>query len=164
MDAVQPLADLAWTTAVPGAQSRLCALRDPVALPKLCLMNSYLLVALGGAAGSVLRFWLSSFLERRLGEAFPWATIIINVAGSFLIGLLFSLSGADRQPLIGPAGRALLLVGVLGGFTTFSAFSLQTLNLLRAGQPGFAGLNIILSVVLCLIAVWGGHLVARSVS
>lgn len=123
-------------------------------------MSQYLFIALGGALGSLLRYWLSALFERRLGEGFPWGTIVINIAGSFLIGLLFSLAGRDGSPLLTPPARAFWLVGLLGGFTTFSAFSLQTLNLLRGGQPGLALANVILSLSLCLLAVWLGHLLA----
>jgi CrcB protein len=123
---------------------------------------NYLLVALGGALGSVLRFWFSTLFERRWGETFPWGTLFVNVSGSFLIGLLFSLAGADKQPLLGPSARALLLVGVLGGYTTFSSFSLQALNFLRAGQFPLAAFHVLLSVALCLLAVWLGHLAARA--
>jgi len=125
---------------------------------------NYLFVALGGALGSVLRFWLSTQFERRLGEAFPWGTIAVNVTGSFLIGLCFALKDAAGQPLLGPSARALVIVGVLGGYTTFSAFSLQTLNLFRNGQPGLAAANILLSVFACLLAVWLGHLTAQALS
>jgi fluoride exporter len=125
---------------------------------------NYLLVALGGALGSVLRFWLSTQFERRLGEAFPWGTIAVNVTGSFLIGLCFSLKGTGGEPMLGSSARALVIVGVLGGYTTFSAFSLQTLNLLRNGQPGLAVANVLLSVLVCLLAVWLGHLAAAAFS
>jgi CrcB protein len=123
-------------------------------------VSNYLLVALGGALGSVARYWCASVFERRLGEGFPWGTIVVNVAGSFLIGLLFSLATRAGEPLLPPSARAFALVGVLGGFTTFSAFSLQTLNLLRGGQVGLALANVTLSVALCLLAVWFGHLLA----
>jgi len=124
-------------------------------------MNNYLYVAIGSALGGVLRYGISTLFERRLGEAFPWGTIFINASGSFLIGLLFSLAGRDGGPLLGASARAMCLVGVLGGYTTFSSFSLQTLNLLRAGQPGLAAANVVLSVVVCLLAVWLGHGAAR---
>lgn len=127
-------------------------------------MSNYLLVALGGALGSVLRFWCATQFERRLGEGFPWGTLFVNVTGSFLIGLLFALTARAGEPLLAPSARAFALVGVLGGFTTFSAFSLQTLNLLRGGQAGLAFANVALSVALCLFAVGLGHFVARAFS
>ena len=125
---------------------------------------NYLFVALGSALGGVLRFWVSTVFERRLGETFPWGTIFINVTGSFVIGLCFALAGVDGKPLLGSSARAFMLVGVLGGYTTFSSFSLQTLNLIRAGQLPLALANVLLSVVLCLVAVWLGHLTARAFS
>jgi CrcB protein len=133
-------------------------------LPKLRRVSNYLLVAAGGALGSVLRFWLSTIFERRLGEGFPWGTLFVNVTGSFLIGLLFALTTRAGEPILAPSARAFALVGVLGGFTTFSAFSLQTLNLMRGGQAGLALANIALSLALCLLAVWLGHLLARAFS
>ncbi len=125
---------------------------------------NYFFVAIGSALGGVLRFWISALFERRFGESFPWGTIFINITGSFIIGLCFSLEGNDGRPLLGPSARAFTLVGVLGGYTTFSSFSLQTLNLIRAGQFPLALANVMLSVVLCLVAVWLGHLVARAIS
>jgi fluoride exporter len=131
-------------------------------LPKLRRVSHYFLVALGGALGSVLRFWCAAQFERRLGEGFPWGTLFVNVTGSFLIGLLFALATRAGEPLLAPSARAFALVGVLGGFTTFSAFSLQTLNLLRGGQAGLAVANVALSLSLCLLAVWLGHLLASA--
>lgn len=125
---------------------------------------NYFFVAMGSALGGVLRFWISTLFERRFGEAFPWGTIFINITGSFLIGLCFSIAGADGRAILGPSARAFTLVGVLGGYTTFSSFSLQTLNLIRAGEFPLAFANVLLSVALCLVAVWLGHLVARALS
>lgn len=123
-------------------------------------MLTYLLVALGGAIGSVARFFCSSVLTRHWDQHFPVGTILVNVSGSFIIGFLASFTGPDgRWPVPAP-GRAFLLVGILGGFTTFSSFSLQTLELARNGRWGLAGLNILLSVALCLAGVVLGHLLA----
>ena len=118
----------------------------------------YFWIALGSAIGGAGRHWCNNLLSGALGDAFPWGTIAVNVTGSFLIGFLASMdSFPDRFGLPGPEARAFLMVGVCGGYTTFSAFSLQTLDLLRAGQWPQALGNIALSVTLCLVAVWLGH-------
>jgi fluoride exporter len=119
-------------------------------------MTAYLWIALGGALGSVARFWISNAVAQRTGEAFPWGTILVNVSGSFVIGVLASFA-SDWKWFATPAARQFLIVGVCGGYTTFSAFSLQTFDLMRAGEWLPAGLNAVVSVVLCLLAVWIGH-------
>lgn len=121
-------------------------------------MQAYFLVALGGAIGSVSRFWLSGLVAARYGETFPWGTLVINVTGSFIIGIFGSLttpefSNPHRATII-----QFFMIGMCGGYTTFSSFSLQTLNLMRDREWLYAGGNVILSVVLCLIAVWLGYL------
>ena len=110
-------------------------------------------VALGGALGSVARYACSGVAVRWLGAGFPYGTLFVNVTGSFTIGLLAALVAADGRPSLGADARAFLLVGVLGGFTTFSSFSLETLNLARSGALAPALLNVAGSVVLCLAAV-----------
>jgi fluoride exporter len=117
---------------------------------------AYLWVALGGALGSMARYGSSGLAARWLGAGFPWGTLFVNVAGSFAIGLLAALVGADGRPLLTNDARAFVIVGVLGGFTTFSSFSLETLNLARNGQLGAAGANVALSLIVCLVAVWLG--------
>jgi fluoride exporter len=119
-------------------------------------MLAYLLVALGGALGSVSRYWLSGVVAARWGEAFPWGTLVVNVTGSFVIGALAALSVPEGRLLPPPGVRLFFMVGVCGGYTTFSSFSLQTLNLLREGEWLYAGGNTLLSVLLCLVAVWLG--------
>jgi CrcB protein len=120
----------------------------------------YLWVALGGALGSVARYWMGVRISLLAGLTFPWATILINVLGSLVIGFLATFTGpAGRVPAPIDA-RVFLIVGICGGFTTFSAFSLQTLNLARDGRLLLAGANIVLSVSLCLVAVALGHWVA----
>lgn len=123
---------------------------------------TYLWVALGGALGSVARFALSTFLGRRFGESFPWGTILVNVTGSFLIGVLAALSESGGKLAGAATLQRFLIVGICGGYTTFSAFSIQTLDLARSGHPVAAGLNVLLSVALCLIAVWCGHLLGTA--
>ena len=120
---------------------------------------TYLMVALGGALGSVLRFWLGALIGTKAGAPF-WGTLFVNVTGCFLIGLLGNL----RENGPGEFDRYFLMVGVLGGYTTFSTFSLQTLELFRAGSPGLAAANVALSMVLCLLAVWLGATAGRSLS
>ena len=114
---------------------------------------AYVWVALGGALGSVARYGCSFAATRWLGTAFPWGTMFVNVTGSFTIGLLAALVAADGRPLLGADARAFVIVGVLGGFTTFSSFSLETLELARGGALGAAALNVMLSVALCLAGV-----------
>ncbi len=116
-------------------------------------MLAYLWVALGGALGSVARFWISGLVAERYVHAFPWNTLTVNVTGSLVIGLLAALSEPDGHFFISPGARQFLMVGICGGYTTFSSFSLQTLNLLREREWLYAGGNVLLSVVLCMIAV-----------
>ena len=123
-------------------------------------LTSILAVALGSALGGVCRFVLSVNSVRWLGAGFPYGTLAINVAGSFLIGLLFTATALDGRWEAPVTTRQFLMSGICGGFTTFSAFSLETLNLARDGYPGRAAAYIALSVVLCLIAVWLGHMMA----
>jgi CrcB protein len=119
-------------------------------------MTVTLLIALGGALGSVGRYWMALWAYP-ISQSLPVATILINVVGSFAIGLFGALTHpAGRYPLPEPA-RLFFMVGVCGGFTTFSSFSLQTLDLLRAGAPVRALANIVLSVALCLGAVAIGY-------
>jgi CrcB protein len=125
---------------------------------------TYLLVALGGALGSVLRFFLSGLVAAHWGGTFPWGTLIINITGSFAIGFFSTLTGPDGRWVVGTEGRQFFMVGICGGYTTFSAFSLQTLNLARDSEWLRAGGNIAGSVVLCLIAVWLGHLLAAAIN
>ena len=121
---------------------------------------TYLWVALGGALGSVARYACSSAALRWLGAGFPYGTLFVNVTGSFAIGMLAALVASDGRPLLSPDARSFVLVGVLGGFTTFSSFSLETLNLVRSGALGAAGANVALSVVLCLFGAWLGFAAA----
>jgi CrcB protein len=121
-------------------------------------MLAYLWVAIGGALGSVGRFWLSGLIAARFGETFPLGTLIINITGSFLIGIFAAFADPDGRYLTSPGLRQFLMIGVCGGYTTFSSFSLQTLNLLREREWLYAFGNVFLSVALCLIGVWFGYL------
>jgi CrcB protein len=117
-------------------------------------------VALGSALGGIARYWCSGIIANYMGETFPYGTLIVNVVGSFLIGLIATMSGPDSRFIIPVEARQFMMVGILGGFTTFSSFSLQTLTLARDGEWLLAGANIVGSVVLCLIMVWVGHMLA----
>lgn len=123
-------------------------------------MMNYLWVAVGGAIGSVLRFWLSGVAARHWGETFPWGTLIVNVTGSFLIGLFGTLTAPDGRWPVGWSFRVFFMVGICGGYTTFSAFSLQTLTLIHNREWFYATLNTIGSVAFCILAVWLGHVLA----
>lgn len=125
-------------------------------------MVNYLFIGLGSALGGVSRYWLSGMLAQRFGESFPVGTLVVNVSGSFLIGFFATLTGADGRLLIGPTARNFFMAGICGGYTTFSSFSLQTLNLARDGEWLYAGLNAVLSFALCLLAVWLGHVLAQT--
>lgn len=120
-------------------------------------MVTYLWIALGGALGSMARFGCSSLVANWFGQAFPWGTLIINVVGSFVIGLFSTVTGPDGRYLVPGDIRQFVMVGICGGYTTFSSFSLQTLTLLQDGEPVRACLNVGLSVVLCLLFVWLGY-------
>ena len=125
-------------------------------------MMGTLAVAAGGAAGSVLRYW-GTLAAARLGWAeFPWATIAINVLGSFVIGWFATATLPGAAHSASPEIRLLVMTGLCGGFTTFSAFSLQTLDLLRAGAFTAAAANVLLSVLLCLAATAAGHWLAAT--
>ena len=115
-----------------------------------------LMVAVGGAAGSVARYWTGLAAIRVWPTAFPWGTLVINVAGSFIIGWFGALSAASGACPASTDVRLLVLVGFCGGYTTFSSFSLQTVELLRAGNWIGASANIILSVTFCMAAVLAG--------
>ena len=121
----------------------------------------YLWIALGSAFGGMARYWLSGVIAQRFGEAFPAGTLIVNATGSFFIGFVAALSDPGGRMLMSVTARKFIMVGVLGGYTTFSSFSLQTLNLARDGEWLSAVANVSLSVVLCLVAVWLGHVAAE---
>ena len=127
-------------------------------------MLAYLWIAMGGALGSVGRFWFSGVVGRQFGETFPWGTLLVNVSGSFVIGLLAALAEPGGRRFIGPTGRQFFMYGVCGGYTTFSSFSLQTLELVREGDWFKAGANAAGSVVFCLVAVWLGYALGASLN
>jgi fluoride exporter len=118
-----------------------------------------LLVALGGAVGTLARYGIGEWAQP-ISRTLPWGTIIINVVGSFVIGFFGTLTLANGKYPISENARLFVMVGLCGGFTTFSAFSLQTLDLLREGAALRAGANVMLSVMLCVFATWTGHVIA----
>ena len=119
-------------------------------------LQNFLWVMIGSALGGAARFWGSVVVANRFGETFPWGTIIVNVLGCFVIGFFNTLSGPDGRIFVPIVARQFVMIGLCGGFTTFSAFSLQTLTLMQAGDWARAGLYVLLSVLLCLVAVWLG--------
>jgi fluoride exporter len=127
-------------------------------------MLSYIWVAIGGALGSAARFWVTGFLARHAGETFPWGTLLVNVSGSLIIGFFATITGPDGRWLVGPHGRTFFMIGLCGGYTTFSSLSLETLHLARDGEWFRACANAVVSLLVCLAAVWIGHIVALSVN
>jgi CrcB protein len=130
-------------------------------IPKITLtsttgksMNSIFLIAAGGAIGSVARYLMSIGIDRWLAINFPFGTLAVNIIGSFTIGLVAGLT--DDKSL-----REFIMIGILGGFTTFSSFSLQTCNLAEGDRWGAASLYIMISIMCCLLATYAGQLVAH---
>jgi CrcB protein len=122
-------------------------------------MQRLIYIGLAGGAGTLMRYWLSEWTARRFGETFPTGTLVVNLLGCFLAGLLFYLL-FDRYS-VGPTVRTVVFIGLLGGFTTFSSFGLQTFTLLRDGALGLALLNIAISNVAGLLLVWVGYSLAK---
>ena len=123
-------------------------------------MAAYFWIAIGSALGGVARYWCSGVAARLIGETFPWGTLIVNVVGSFIIGFFGALTGPDGRLFVGSTARQFVMIGICGGYTTFSSFSIQTLDLMHDGEWLYASGNIVGSVVLCLVAVWLGHILA----
>ena len=120
-------------------------------------MLSYLWVCLGGAIGSGARFWISGLVAQKIGQTFPFGTLVVNVTGSFIIGVFAAMSVPEGRWILTPSTREFLMIGLCGGYTTFSSFSVQTLALAQEGEWFRAAANSIASFALCLIAVWLGH-------
>jgi len=125
---------------------------------------TYFWIGLGSALGGMGRYWCSGVIARAFGETFPWGTIIVNASGSLIIGFLATLMSPDGRLLVPPDARTFLMIGLCGGYTTFSSFSLQTLNLVRDGEWLWATANVLFSLTLCLAAVWLGHIGAAALS
>jgi len=120
-------------------------------------MLGYVLVAIGSALGGMARYGCTLVVTGWLGDGFPWATVMINVVGSFVIGGFAALSAEDGRWPTGPGARLFVMTGICGGYTTFSSFSLQTIELARHGDRLGALANVGSSIALCLLAVWLGH-------
>jgi CrcB protein len=125
---------------------------------------TYLWIALGGALGSVARYGCSSLIAGWFGQTFPLGTLAVNVSGSLVIGFFAALTGPDGRILVPGDMRQFVMIGLCGGYTTFSSFSVQTLTLAQDGEYLRAGLNITASVVLCLAAVWLGWIAAAALN
>jgi fluoride exporter len=123
----------------------------------------YVWVACGSAVGGMARHWVSVLMLKRYGASFPWGTLTVNIVGSFVIGFVAVLAAGGKNPFATEAAQRFLLVGLLGGFTTFSSFSLQTLQLIEKGSLGLGVSNVLISVVSCLAAVWLGLRLGRLV-
>jgi CrcB protein len=125
---------------------------------------TYLWIGLGSALGGMARQYCGVTAARYWGPEFPWATIGINVLGSFIIGAFAALTDSEGRWPLGGLARQFVMVGLCGGYTTFSSFSLQSLNLMREGLWLEAGANILLSVTLCLVAAALGHVLAMQLN
>jgi CrcB protein len=125
---------------------------------------SYFWIAIGSALGGMARYWCSGLAARLIGETFPWGTMIVNIVGSFIIGFFATLTGPDGRIFADTLTRQFVMIGLCGGYTTFSSFSLQTLALLQDGEWLLASANIALSVIACLLAVWAGYALAASIN
>lgn len=122
-------------------------------------MEKFLFIGLGGFLGSVGRYWISTLVYKTTGESFPYGTLTVNILGSLIIGMAMTL--LEDRFLSQPELRLFLIVGVLGGFTTFSSFSFETVALLKAGNFLFASANVVVSVIVCLTATWVGTIIGK---
>jgi CrcB protein len=127
-------------------------------------MMSAFWIFVGGGLGSLARWWASGFVAQRVGETFPWGTLVVNVSGSFLIGFFATLTGPQGRVAASAGLRTFFMLGLCGGYTTFSSFSIQTLALAEEGEWFQAGANAVLSLVLCLLGVWLGHVLALALN
>ena len=127
-------------------------------------MMSYIWIAIGSAIGGAARYWCTGFAARLFGETFPWGTLLVNITGSLIIGFFATLTGPDGRIFVSSTTRQFVMISLCGGYTTFSSFSLQTLNLVQDSEWLQAGGNIVGSVVLCLFAIWLGHILAASIN
>ena len=122
-------------------------------------MQTTIFIALAGLIGTLLRYWIAGFVSRQIGEAFPWGTMAVNLIGCMGAGVLLFLT--EERFVLSPTVRTVIMIGLLGGFTTFSSYSLQTFALLREGAFGLALLNMFTSNILGLLMVWIGYVLSR---
>jgi CrcB protein len=122
-------------------------------------MQKTIFIALAGVVATLSRYWLSGFVTRQYGETFPWGTIAVNLIGCLATGAMLSLT--EERFVLNPTARTVILIGLLGGFTTFSSYGMQTFTMLRDGELGLALLNVLTSNVLGLFMVWAGYLLGR---
>jgi len=123
-------------------------------------MSKTILIGIAGLIGTLLRYWLSGFVARQSGETFPWGTLVVNIVGCLIAGAVFHLT--EERALFNPTVRAVILIGLLGGFTTFSSYGLQTFAPLKDGALGLATLNLVVSNVLGVLMVWAGYGLAKT--
>lgn len=123
-------------------------------------MQRIIFVGVAGLLGTLGRYWLSGFIARRYGETFPWGTLVVNALGGFVTGAVYYVS--EERFLVGPTVRSVILIGLLGGFTTFSSYGLQTFTLLREGEFGLAVMNVTLSNVLGVLLIWAGYTLMKA--
>ena len=121
-------------------------------------MLAYLWIAIGGALGSTARYWISGLVAEKYVHAFPWNTLVVNVTGSLVIGVFAAMTDPGGRWFGSSGVRQFFMIGICGGYTTFSSFSLETLRLLREREWLYATGNAVLSVVLCMMAVWLGYM------
>ena len=123
-------------------------------------MQKTILIALAGLVGTLLRYWLSELVARQHGETFPWGTLVVNLLGCLMAGVVFFL--AQERLLLSPTVRTVITIGLLGGFTTFSSYGLQTFTLLRDGEFGLGILNVAASNIVGLLLVWVGYVLGKA--
>lgn len=124
----------------------------------------YVWIGLGSALGGVARYWCYGAMARLAGETFPWGTLLVNVLGCSFIGLFATLTSPEGRFLVPSSARMFVMTGICGGYTTFSTFGLETLNLARDGEWWKAAGNVCASLVFCLLGVWLGHALATSLN
>jgi CrcB protein len=124
-------------------------------------VEKYFAVGVGGFVGSIARFWLATYIGQRMGTRFPYGTFLVNISGSFLIGMVMTILAERTQ--LSPTWRYLVPIGFIGGYTTFSTFEFETLRAIQDGQFTIGLLNVVLSVVLGFAMVWTGAMVGKAI-
>jgi CrcB protein len=125
---------------------------------------AYVLIAIGSALGGMGRYFVSGVVTTLTGGTFPYGTMLVNISGCLVIGFFATLTGPDGRWLVGTPARQFVMIGLCGGYTTFSSFSLETLYLARAGEWMSATANAAGSVVLCMLSVWLGFIAATAIN